>query len=80
MARKLRKGRLVTTPLILFIELLFPWIVFAALLVVGNAIRLNLIITVVIAMIGSLASMFLIRWERSLRRIRQLREVSERDS
>ncbi len=80
MAKKLRKGRLITTPLVLFIELLFPWLVFTALLVLGNAIRLNVIITVVIAMIGSLASMFLIRWERSLRRIRQLREVSERDT
>ena len=78
MAKKLRKRGPSTTPSIVFIELLFPWIVFSMVLVALNALGVEVVVNILLALGASLASMFLIRWERSVRRIRQMRAASSR--
>ncbi len=63
--------------MIVFVELLFPWVVFAILLIIGDSLKLDVVITIPLALVGSIAAMFFIRWERSARMIRQLKAISK---
>lgn len=59
MAKKLRKAT--TSPGVLFIELLIPWIVMAAIAVACISVGISDVTSVVIALAGAVATTFLIR-------------------
>ncbi len=74
MAKKLPKER--TSPSVLFIELLIPWIVMAIVGFAAVSIGLPDVVTLVIALIAALATTFLVRiFERNRLRKKQMSRI-----
>jgi membrane protein implicated in regulation of membrane protease activity len=74
MAKKLPKVR--TSTMVLFIELLIPWIVMAIIGVSAISIGLSDVPSLVIALIGALATTFLVRiFERNRLRKKQMSRI-----
>jgi membrane protein implicated in regulation of membrane protease activity len=74
MAKKLPKAR--TSTMVLFIELLIPWIVMAIIGVSAISIGLSDVTSIVIALIGALATTLLVRtFERNRLRKKQMSRI-----
>jgi len=74
MAKKLPKER--TSPSVLFIELLIPWIVMAIVGFTAVSIGFSDVTTLVIALIAALATTFLVRiFERNRLRKKQMSRI-----
>jgi len=74
MAKKIPKAR--TSPMVLFIELLSPWIVMAIIGVSAVSVGLSDVISLVIALIGALATTLLVRiFERNRLRKKQMSRI-----
>jgi positive regulator of sigma E activity len=74
MAKKLPKER--TSPRVLFIEILIPWIVMAVVGFTAVSIGFSDVATLVIALIAALATTFLVRiFERKRLRKKQMSRI-----
>jgi membrane protein implicated in regulation of membrane protease activity len=74
MAKKVPKAR--TSPRVLFIELIIPWIAMAILGVSAVSVGLSDVAALVIALIGALATTFLVRtFERNRLRKKQMSRI-----
>ena len=74
MAKKIPKAT--TSPRVLFIELLIPWIVMAIIGVAAVSVGLSDVASLVIALIGALATTLLVRtFERSRLRKKQMSRI-----
>jgi membrane protein implicated in regulation of membrane protease activity len=74
LAKKITKAR--TSPRVLFIELLIPWIVMAIIGVAAVSVGLSDVASLAIALIGALATTLLVRtFERNRLRKKQMSRI-----